>query len=690
MSATWDVVVIGGGPGGSLTASLVRRQDPGRRVLVLERARGPRFHVGESTVPSWRPILERAGVLEAIEASPAMRKLGGFFRWGAEHGQSWTIDFRDPETGGPSCGGFQVDRSAFDELLLRHAAGLGADVREGAHLVAADALPGGGFRVRWTEDGVAHAAEAAYLVDASGQARALSRLWEIPLIPFDGMNNFAVWGYWTGSRVWRETELRDARERWTYITTCDDGWLWHIPIAPDLVSVGVVTDAASLRRGGPLEEFYLRNARGDHGVGALLAGATLGRHPRAEATLSTIRDWSYRAERLCGEGWFLVGDAALFVDPILSSGLLITANGASMAANALHTLWTDRTVDAALLRDSYHESYTDVGMSFHRLARIWYARNFQSHTWHWEAKRQRLRTGRHPAEETSADAFFKLCIGSCADPIEGAFLPPGESAGAADRPDVLIMGAHLYGAEAPAAWARAAEATSEDDARRVLAEGQLERWRALLVRPVRIAGCVAQVREGYFTDRESTGWTRVRYLDLRGAHEGDAYQRVVFAAGDEPLLAALDGTRPLREVLRALLADARGGERKRRLARLHRLVLSLDIHGWLAAPEDAFAAGSWPEPLTHLDEATIDLLGDELAARLGDVRVALAPVALAPPRVYRTTSTTAFWISGQDPAAAPLVDALVERWRTWETTADGASFWSRGAPSLAGGRYGAR
>src|SRR6202041_3515686 len=111
-----------------------------------------------------------------------------------------------------------------------------------------------------------------------------------------------------------------------------------------------------------------------------------------------------------GRGGFLVGDAAAFVAPILSSGLSIAAHGASLAANAMHSLWTDPSIDAPLLRASYTAAYHDMASSYHRLARVWYARNFKHDTWHWEAKRQRLRTGRHPDEETSAEAFLHLCL----------------------------------------------------------------------------------------------------------------------------------------------------------------------------------------------------------------------------------------------------------------------------------------
>ncbi len=238
------------------------------------------------------------------------------------------------------------------------------------------------------------------------------------------MNNYAVYGYWKGSAVahFGGPPVHE-QERWTSITTGADGWVWHIPTARDLVSVGLVTDATSIPEGGAtaLEDFYLRNVRGAEGVGDLLKGAELVQHPLARSRLVTIRDWAYHVAEVCGPSWFLVGDAAAFVDPILSSGMLIAANGASLAANALNTLWTEPDVDVPLLLQSYQSTYDDMAESYHRLARIWYTRNFKSSTWHWEARRQRLRTGGHPARETDAAAFMQLAIGSFANPVEGLF-----------------------------------------------------------------------------------------------------------------------------------------------------------------------------------------------------------------------------------------------------------------------------
>jgi flavin-dependent dehydrogenase len=704
----YDVVIIGGGPAGSLTAALVRRQDPGRRVLVLEREVFPRHHVGESSIPSWRPILERAGVLEKLEASGAMRKVGTLFRWGAADEESWTIDFRDKGSGGARPGSYQVDRARFDQLLLEHARSVGAEVREGAAVGGVEALPQGGYRVSWTDD-AARTATTRYLVDASGQARVLTRLLKLKPIAFDDMNNFAVYGYWKGSKIahFAGPPVHE-HERWTYIAACPDGWVWHIPTFPDLVSVGVVTDVKCLPAGGlaALEDFYLRNVRECQEVSDLLAHAELVQHPLVDRRLVTIRDWSYRVEPVCGSDFFLVGDAAAFVDPILSSGMLIAANGASLAANALHTLWNDPGVDVPMLIESYQASYDDMASSYHRLARIWYSRNFKYPTWHWEAKRQRLRTGRHPAEETDAHAFLQLSLGSFANPVEGAFADRGVRLDF-ERPDARIYAAHLFKGEARVGDIRGDELTEDQLRARILGEAAA-RWRELLSSRLRVAGITSRVRESYFSDSTMSDWKRVRYVELQAEGTADPFERVVFpVAKDLPgsVLPLLDGRRTLRETLRAACEGHAVGQSaySALLELAQHQVLQLDMRRWLTvegepSPEPAQDDAAWPLPLVDAvfaveptAEIQVDPLGTSLSILVRGAGSAhgavLVPSALAS-REYAWKEAASTTVSYRGDAAqnARLLRAVLGTLEQWERHDPGAvkRWWTEDAPRLAG------
>jgi flavin-dependent dehydrogenase len=705
-----DLVIIGGGPAGSLAAALVRRQDPARRVLLLERARHPRHHVGESSIPSWRPVLERAGVLEKMNAAGFMPKVGTLFWWGEADDESWTLDFRDPKTGGASPGSFQVDRARLDRLLLDHARALGAEVLEETELTAARPLDGGGFDLWWRgPDGQGHCT-SRFVVDASGQGRALTRLWNLKAVPFDDMNNFAVYGYWRGSQIAQlGRPLRDG-ERWTYISACEDGWVWHIPIAPDLVSVGLVTDAASLPSGGSdaLEPFYRRNVLGSPKVGPLLERAELAQHPEAPARLMTVRDWSYLCDPACGPGWFLCGDAAAFVDPILSSGLLLAANGASMVANALHTLWNDPSVDEALLLDSYRTTYRDMVSSYHSLAGIWYSRNFKYQTWHWEARRQRLSTGGAVELESEAEAFLQLCLGSFANPVEGAFADRGLLVELA-RPDAHIYTSHLYpdATGLRAALGEAARAGAQNDvARELVIRSVARRWRRLLPERARVQGCTFGVRDGYFTDGTMTGWQRVRYVEVLPDGAGRHHDRVVFPSLPEApqgVLPLLDGTRSIGEALRAACAGVKvGTPAYDTLSRsLSQQASQLAFRGLLTLEKDRAAPveAPWPAPapltvalgVSGVERAGVVLgvLGESLELTLEGVPSALLlyPAARAASRYcFRVTQSTALAFRGRElePRAAAFFDRLLRVLESPGAHAAMLAFWAGPALAQAG------
>src|SRR3984957_12030619 len=171
---TCDILIIGGGPAGSTAATLLAER--GYRVVVLEKARHPRFHIGESLLPANLPLLERLGVAEQVRAI-------GMRKWGAEFVSHWDgrrQDFRFAEAWNKSLPmAYQVRRSVFDEILIRRAAQVGAQVIEGARVrevdIADEGLPGSAAaqlpvqaRVQY-EDGQVHEWQARFLVDASGR-----------------------------------------------------------------------------------------------------------------------------------------------------------------------------------------------------------------------------------------------------------------------------------------------------------------------------------------------------------------------------------------------------------------------------------------------------------------------------------------------------------------------------------------
>jgi flavin-dependent dehydrogenase len=324
MDETADVVVIGGGPGGSTTATLLAQA--GLKVTLFERERFPRFHIGESLIPETYWVLKRTGMLPKLQASPFVKKYSVQFV-NAEGKESAPFYFWDNKP--HECSQtWQVIRSEFDQMLLEHAREQGARAFEGVHVT--DVLFEGDRAVGVTiaeKDGPRREVRAKVVVDASGQAAMLQnrfklRLWD-PVL-----NKGAIWTYWEGA-------YRDAGkdEGATIVIQTPDrkGWFWYIPQHDNTVSVGVVApfDALFKGRGGNHEQTYAEEVERCPGVKRRLVGAT-----RATGFFAT-RDYSYRSREVAGDGWVLVGDAFGFLDPLYSSGVLLALKSGELAADAI-------------------------------------------------------------------------------------------------------------------------------------------------------------------------------------------------------------------------------------------------------------------------------------------------------------------------------------------------------------------
>jgi flavin-dependent dehydrogenase len=338
MDPSYDAIVIGGGPGGSSVATALSRR--GRRVLVLERERFPRFHVGESLLPFSLPIFERLGVAEKIRAHGFQEKFGAFF-WNESNGTVRPVVFaeaRDPNH--PKA--YQVKRAEFDELLLRHSASCGAQVREGVS-VDEVLLEGGravGVRAR-AAGGEPETIRASVVVDASGQGAVLSR--QLGLRKFDPkLKRAAIFAHYADV-TWPE-----GNRPGDILLPIDKGiWYWIIPFSDGTCSVGGVFDPAEVRfsDGASIEtrfdEMLARSGR----VMEILRGA------RRISGAHGVSDYSSSATRLGGDGWVLVGDAATFLDPVFSTGVFLAMSTGERAGEAIdRALARKGRVDARDLR----------------------------------------------------------------------------------------------------------------------------------------------------------------------------------------------------------------------------------------------------------------------------------------------------------------------------------------------------
>ena len=316
-----DAIVVGGGPAGSVCAG--RLAQLGRRVLVLEREHFPRFHLGESLLPASMPALDTLGVLDAARAR-FMRKNGAQFHDNearvARFSFADAFDARYPFA-------LQVPRDEFDELLLCHAATLGAEVREGWR-VARVRFEGG--RASGVDavgpDGSTASFDARVVVDATGRDALLARSGTgIARVP--GLENTAFYVQFGGA--WRDEGERAGD---IVIVLAPSGWLWFIPFKDGRTSVGAVMRSRWTRAhaGESPEALFARAVSESTAMQPLLDGATPLFPPRA------VADFSFRARTVVGEGWLAVGDAGGFIDPLFSTGAHVAMTGALLAADALH------------------------------------------------------------------------------------------------------------------------------------------------------------------------------------------------------------------------------------------------------------------------------------------------------------------------------------------------------------------
>lgn len=330
-----DVVVMGGGPAGSTVGTMLSQS--GYDVVLFEKVRHPRYIVGESLIPHFWKYCERTKVDKKIEADGFIQKAGGTVIW---NGIIRQMQFKDFGYKRPA---LHVERDRFDHILLEHAREQGTQVFEEVAVVQAHLPSNGEFAgvdYRVNGDTATNRISCRFVVDASGQHAVIARQLGIRIID-EGFRFMSIWGYFDDSKyiaadgqAYNFEKLRTIPPT-TFVSNIDGwGWLWHIP-QREHTSVGLVLPQEQMKAikssDEALEAYFLRRCYEIPYLNRLLESAKY-----CEGSFHVIRNYSYRPVQLAGPGFFLIGDAAAFIDPIFSIGVVVAMYSAGLAAWAIN------------------------------------------------------------------------------------------------------------------------------------------------------------------------------------------------------------------------------------------------------------------------------------------------------------------------------------------------------------------
>jgi len=358
-TAMYDVAIIGGGPAGSIAAALLARA--GRRVIVFEREKFPRFHIGESLLPFSMKAFTRLGLHEKFLRAGFMKKFGGEIV-GACSETGTKFYFKDGYRS-QTDHAYQVTRGDFDKVLLDHAAECGAEVHEQTSVDRVE-FSKEDVELGVRSNGSSHSIRARYVIDASGRTSVLGRQFKIKKT-YDHLQKLSIFAHYDG--VWRAEGIDGTL---TVLIRAIDRWFWLIPIAADRTSVGVVLDSETFRKSKLSAGEFLDQALAQQPIIAKRMT-----NARRVSQVYVEADFSYRSARLRGDRWLLAGDAAGFIDPIFSSGVFLAVFSGELAADALNEV-LDHSHKAKRLFPRYERAVNRAMDIYLRFVNAWYTKEF--------------------------------------------------------------------------------------------------------------------------------------------------------------------------------------------------------------------------------------------------------------------------------------------------------------------------
>jgi halogenation protein CepH len=395
----YDVVVAGGGPGGSTLAALVAKR--GHRVLLLESETLPRYQIGESLLPATvHGICTLTGAAEEVARAGFTRKMGGTFRWGAKP-EPWTFSFSiSPKMAGPTSFAYQVERMKFDKILLDNARKQGAAVREQCTVTSVLEEDGRVCGVSYQDpEGVARQVRAKFVVDASGHKSRIYRSVGGTREYSEFFRNIALFGYFENAK-----RLPEPNSGNILSAAFDKGWFWYIPLSPTLTSVGAVVspDLTNKIQGDPEEMFHALIPQCPI-IADFLSGAKRVREGEY-GKIRVRKDYSYRHTKFWRPGLVLTGDAACFVDPVFSSGVHLATYSALLAARSINSV-LENVLDEETVFTEFEARYRREFAVFYEFLVSFYEMHKDEDSYFWAARKVTK------SDHTQLEAFVNLVGG---------------------------------------------------------------------------------------------------------------------------------------------------------------------------------------------------------------------------------------------------------------------------------------
>ena len=376
-TTTHDVIVIGGGPAGSTAATWLARY--GHRVLLLEREKFPREHVGESLLPFCYPLLQDLGVIDQLKKNFVRKPGVRFIDRDGNVSTTWCFDHVIKDETYLS---FQVIRGEFDHILLKNAAKNGAEVREETSVVTAD-ITSESDRVTVTSldaSGRKSAHSARFLVDASGRDAFIGAKsgWRKPR---EELDRTAIWSHWGNVKL--AGGLEEGLSIIIYMGLEQKGWIWVFPLGENRITAGFVAQNSYIRdQQRKLKEEGAKDWKQDLCMQELMHSKFVQGLLEGSKMLIPMQvngNYSYEVKNHYGSNYAMVGDARGFIDPIFSSGVFLSIKTSSLVTAALHQQLIGNVKDGNEAMETAYKQVTGGYNFVHRMIRMFY--NPHSVTW---------------------------------------------------------------------------------------------------------------------------------------------------------------------------------------------------------------------------------------------------------------------------------------------------------------------